>query len=210
MRPAIQPLPGRVLTFRRLLMVIVSLTVWARVTWAIPIDFESLKGSIHAPITDQFAASHGVIFGNAVILQSMVTLNEMVFPPHSGVAVAGVLDDAQPMVLTFLTPHSSISGWVSYDAPLTITAFDPAGHLLSTSNSVLGSAVASNEFFLITGIGPIGSIRIAQNAFNSGSSFTLDDLTAAPEPASVLLLGSGLASLLLRRSRRLRRTTSSV
>ena len=118
------------------------------------------------------------------------------------------------MLLTFQTAHTAVSGWVTYTDPLTFTMFDPGGNLLTTLTSGATSNLGSSEYFAISGIGPIGSTRISQNGSNPNRAFTLDDINAAPEPASVLLLGSGLGGLLLRRSRRLRllvgRTKSSI
>lgn len=179
-----------------------SLAFVVRASWAIPIDFEGLR-NLEA-VTNQFALTRGVSFDNAVTLEAHVSLNEFSFPPHSGGTVAAILDNTQSMILTFQTAHTAVSGWVTYTDPLTFTVFDPGGNLLTTLTSAATSNLGSNEYFAISGIGPIGSMQISQNGSNPNRAFTLDDINAAPEPASVLLLGSGLGSLLLRRSRRLR------
>jgi len=166
----------------------------------------------------QFAAQ-GVLFTNATALKSGAvggSLNEFDFPPHSGVTVVGLgtdmsgnsipgTDNTQPMIVTFLAPHTSVSGWVTYTDPLTLKAFDPAGNLLAILNSSASSNLGSNENFLFAGIGQISSIQISEGGSPGSRAFMLDDLQATPEPTSLVLLASGVGAVWLRRSRRSRK-----
>lgn len=200
---------------RPILLVASILALSVRASWALPIDFESLM-DLEA-VTNQFAADH-VTFSNAIALTAGMSLNEFEFPPRSGQTV--VSDDGGPMMISFSVPFQSIEGYFTYATPITLTAFsDAAGTIPISGGSVMslfGSNLAlsgdggssPNEFLQLAGIGPIGSIKITGDRL--GGSFTLDDLNGAPipEPASVLLLGSGLAGLLLQRSRRFRQFIS--
>jgi hypothetical protein len=181
------------------------LALSARASWALPIDFESLMDG--EAVTTQFASDH-VSFANTIALTAGLSLNEFEFPPHSGVTV--VSDDGGPMMLSFSVPFLSVEGYFTYATPVTLTAFsDPFGmNPIGSVMSLFKSNLGSNEPLQLSGIGPIGSIKITGDPL--GGSFTLDDFNGAPipEPASVLLLGSGLAGLMLQRSRRFRQFLS--
>jgi hypothetical protein len=187
--------------------------VGPRLAGALPIDFEGLADG--AVVTNQYAGQ-GVLFSNATALiagNAGGSLNEIDFPPASGVTI--VFDDGGPMMLVFPTPFSFVSGLFTYTTQLTLQAFsDTAGtNLIGSVTSLYNDNTAGgfgdpgsspNELLHFSSAAGIGSIKIIGDP--AGSSFTLDNFNGAPvpEPASLLLLGSGLGGLWLHRRRRAR------
>jgi hypothetical protein len=154
------------------------------------LDFDS--------VTNQFP---GFTFSRATVLRAGISLNEFEFPPRSGSNV--IFDDGGPMLISFLTPFDSFSGYFTYSQSLTLEAFDASNNLLGSVNSAFFSNLAlsgdpgssPNEFFALTVTG-ISSVRITGDP--AGGSFVLDDVTATvPEPSSIYLLLSGTAGLAL-------------
>jgi hypothetical protein len=169
---------------------------------AIPttIDFESLSDS--DIVTNQFA---GLAFSNTIALTAGISLNEFEFPPQSGSTV--VSDNGGPITIDFATLQGKVDGFFTYTTQLTLTAFDGSNTNVSSVTSAFGSnpalsgdvGSAPNEHLSVAFAAGIDHITITGDP--SGASFTLDDLTftptstAVPEPATLLLLGSGLAAL---------------
>src|ERR1035437_846057 len=81
------------------------------------LDFESLT-SLEV-VTTQFP---GLTFSNTITLTAGISLNELDFPPRSGVNV--VSDDGGPISILFSTPMLSFSGYFTYIVPLSLEAFD--------------------------------------------------------------------------------------
>ncbi len=153
------------------------------------IDFEGLPDS--TIITNQYS---GLAFANAIILTAGISLNEIDFPPRSGVNV--VSDDNGPLSIAFASPVTNFGAYFTYAVPLTLTAFDSLNNLVATSTSAFSANYASsghtpNEFLHFTLAGGISRMTITGDP--AGSSFVLDDLTtttgtAVPEPASWVLV----------------------
>jgi len=181
--------------------------------YATPIDFEGLSDL--EIVTTQFSGM-GVTFTDATILTSGLSLNQFEFPPHSGTHV--VFDDFGPITLTFSVPMQQVSGFFTYFAPLTLTAFNLGGSPVAVSSSIFTSNLAlsgdpgssPNEFLQVAHMGGISTLFISADP--SGGSFTLDDLkiTPVPEPASLFLLGSVFPGILLQKWRKKRKTVSPV
>lgn len=152
------------------------------------ITFEGLPDL--TPITTQYP---GVTFTNATILTAGISLNEFEFPPFSGTNV--VFDDGGSMTISFLAPIFRFSGFFTYLAPLTLSAYDQNNNLLGSINSLFNNNLAlsgdpgsnPNEQLTLSASG-IKSITI--NGDPAGGSFTLDNatITPVPEPSSILLL----------------------
>jgi len=171
------------------------------------IDFEGLPDS--TPVTTQFSGQ-GIIFEHTTVLTAGISLDEIDFPPHSGINV--VVDDGGPLEGTLLGTAHSLGGYFTYITPITITAFDATGMPIASSTSRLPANFMSsgnppNEFISVQSAFGIHSFRIEGNP--GGTSFTMDDFSiqrAVPEPGLVgLLLGSGISGILAFGSMRCRR-----
>jgi hypothetical protein len=172
------------------------------------IDFDSLADG--DSVTNQFA---DVTFQNTLVLTAGVSLNEFDFPPKSGLNV--VSDDGGLIIISFINPMASVSGFFTYTTGLSFLAFDSIGTQIAaassafSSNLLLSGDVGStpNEFLQVTSSSGITSVSISGDP--AGGSFTLDDLTfrqaslnPVSEPATFALLPIGLAAIGLRRRRR--------
>ncbi len=177
---------------------------------AFTIDFEGLPDT--TPLSNQYSGL-GVTFSNATILTAGKSLNELEFPPHSGINV--VIDDGGPILLDFSTPVVDAGGYFTYLSPVTLTAYDSLNSVVATISSAYLSNLAlsgdpgssPNEFLELAYGGGISQLQITGDP--SGSSFTLDDFTATPVPATpvpephgLLLLGSGLVGITILRKRK--------
>jgi hypothetical protein len=149
---------------------------------AVTLDFETLDDM--ELVTTQFA---GVTFGNTLALVSGAeggTLNELDFPPHSGATV--VIDLFGAITIAFAAPVAAASGFFTYAAPVTITAFDALLGPVATATSDFDTNTvvqgepgsAPNELIEIAFAAGISSLTV-QGAPN-GLSFTLDDFTFIP------------------------------
>jgi hypothetical protein len=170
---------------------------------AVLITFENLSSGVS--VTNQYAAQ-GVDFSNATVLTAGVSLNEMEFPPHSGTNV--IYDAAAPVTVTFSTPYNDVGAYFTYATQITLNAYDAHGNLLATllspfsKNEAMSPGSTPDAFLGFAGVGPISSISIVGDSL--GGSFVLDDLTATPEPAALLLWATGLAALVTFTARRAR------
>jgi PEP-CTERM motif-containing protein len=170
------------------------------------IDFESLSDS------EEIGGLLGpdVTFTNAINRTADITLNTENFPPQSGINAA--VDYLGPMRLDFAAPISSFSAYFTYVMPLTLEFFDGSSNSLGvvTSNfdknfvDVLDPNPPPNE--LLSGVFA-GTAFITITGSEFGDSFVMDDVsfetmeevTAVPEPSTLLLLVSGVAALGSRR-----------
>lgn len=156
------------------------------------------------PVTNQYNAL-GVNFSGATALTSGISLNEFEFPPLSG--TNGVFDDGGSIFVTFSAPVLDAGGYFTYAVPVTLTAYDALWNEVGTISSDYSSNLAlsgdpgssPNEFLQIVFAGGFSYLDIAGDS--AGGSFVLDDFTATPrpeavpEPATLILLGSGLAGV---------------
>jgi len=163
---------------------------------ATTIDFEGFPDS--TVLTTQYS---GVTFTNTIILTSGISLNELEFPPYSGVNVGS--DSAGPITIDFATPITSFSGYFTYLAPLTLAGYDnsdaevaSATSAFLTNDALFGDTASSpNEFIELSYAGAMSSVTITGGPL--GSSFTMDNIaydapiTSVPEPLKVSLV-SGL------------------
>jgi hypothetical protein len=173
------------------------------------IDFEGPSDSTF--ISTQYP---NLTVSNAIIFTSGISLNELDFPPHSGVNV--VSDAGGPISIAFSMPALDFLGYFNYVVPVTIQGYDSSNNLLAAATSLFSNNTVSfgdpgsspNELLEIASA--TGFSRVVITGDPSGGSFTLDDITyttgqvgSVPEPSSVVLtLTVLLAANAIRRRRR--------
>lgn len=170
--------------------------------YAVPItiDFEQFSD-----LESVGSAVPHLTFTNATVLVAGSSLNEFEFPPASGLNV--VFDDGGPLSIMFATPISSFSGLFTYVTPVTLSAFDSAGNLITSFVSAFSTNLGEsgdpgsvpNELLQLSSAAGISSIVASGDSL--GGSFALDDVTfeelenPVPEPGTISLLGLGCFGL---------------
>jgi hypothetical protein len=175
------------------------------------IDFEGLSDGTF--VTTQYP---NLTFSNAIIATAGISLNELEFPPESGVNV--ILDNGGPISVDFVSAVSSFGGFFTYLEPVTIQGFDSSNDVLASSTSLFSNNLACldgppcqgdpgsspDEFIQVNSPAGFSSVTITGDP--GGYSFALDDVTyslastsSVPEPSSRLLLAGLLFACVIRR-----------
>lgn len=164
---------------------------------AVTIDFETLPDLTSV---NNFYESYGVNFQNAISLTAGFSLNEIDYPPSSGLVAIG--DDNAPIKITFDTTASDIFAYFTYGSPLTFSAYDAQNNLSGTFTSSLSSNLGASELIALN----FDDVKYLEIAGAVNNSFIIDDFTftenhvdPVPEPSTFLLLGAGLLGVLLYR-----------
>ncbi len=159
-------------------------------SYAILFDFEDLPDML--PVGN-FYASYGIHFGNSLSLTAGFSLNEIDYPPSSGLVAIG--DDNAPIEITFDEDVYNLFGNFTYASQLTFSAYDASNSLISTFVNSGLSNLGSSELITL-GFTGVRSLVITGEWNNSYilDDFNFDPVPAAPvpEPTSILLLGTGL------------------
>lgn len=166
------------------------------------IDFDDLLDGVS--VTTQYA---GLTFTNTAALTAGVSLNELEFPPRSGLNV--ISDDGGPIEIAFSSVMTSIVAYLTYTERVTLQVYDGqslVGSITSAfAENYLSSGNAPNE--TLEFVAPGGFTHAVFAGAPGGYSLTLDDLTfetrvgnSVPEPSSLMLLAVGLIGLCLRKS----------
>lgn len=143
-------------------------------------DFEGFADNTN--LVNQIA---GINFSNATVFTAGVSLNEISFPPKSGLNV--VASDLDTISLAFNNPVFAVSGYFTFADQIILEAFDINNILLGSVQSVAANVLGSWENIAISYSG-ISLLKIT-----GASQFTVDDLSiaSAPEPSALLLIGAG-------------------
>jgi len=157
---------------------------------AIMLDFEDLPDLTSV---DDFYASLGIHFENAISLTAGFSLNEFDYPPSSGIVALG--DDWAPILLTFDNPAENIFAHFTYASQLTFTAWNDAGDIIGTYINPNSDNLGSSELISLN----FSGVSKLQIAGEWNGSYIMDDLNyelnqhaPVPEPAIMFLFGSGL------------------
>lgn len=171
------------------------------------------------PLTARYAADGVTFSGTGAILDQDSAFGITGFSPRNFVAYeeGGFIGPPGPMqgigsaadVLSFSTPVSSLSlraGSAGTGLRLNIEAFDAADMLVNSANVALTSSLQLVGFSGLSGVTRV-TLGLANADF--GDTLVIDDLTfdtgnvqPVPEPASLLLIGTGLVAGLRRFRRR--------
>jgi len=163
------------------------------------IDFEGLVDE--EAVSNQFSGLGVTFSGQVAALQAGASLNDLEFPPHSGVNV--IASDLGQIDVAFTTPQASVGAFITYSGPVTATAFNAQNAVVATAVSTLTSNTVSS------GNAPNESISLSFTGITHvtivgpAGEFTVDDLTVTPvtiidtpepEPDVVILAVLALAA----------------
>lgn len=133
-------------------------------------------------------------------------MNEFDFPPHSGTVAIGD-NGISPLQIRFLQPSKDISGWFTYGAQLTISAYDSLNGLLGIVNS-LGTSNLGSSTLINIGLNNVSRLSFTNSTVGN---FIVDDLNftkmetlppssgSVPEPSTSMLLCAGLFGFAFRK-----------
>ncbi len=167
----------------------------------VTIDFESLPNL--EVVTLQFAADD-IAFSNVIVLEAFSTLNEIDFPPSSGIhSVSGIAPGAA--VIDFLLPARLLGVRLTTANTALAQAFG-AGDVLLDSQLVVANLGSNTNVEFVRSIPDIEYVRFAGQLSGDAFSLTLDDVVfdtaEIPEPSTLVLLAAGLIPLAIHRGRR--------
>lgn len=169
------------------------------------LDFEDIPDLTSV---GDYYASYGVHFSDAISLTAGFSLNEFDFPPSSGDVAIG--DDWAPIEITFDNPTQDIFANFTYGSQLTFSAYDATASLIGTYTHPSFENYGFTEQIALSFTG-VSSLIIAGEW---DGSYIMDDFNfnsvaaPVPEPATMLLFGTGLAGIVGSRIRKKSKKTT--
>jgi len=162
------------------------------------LNFEGLAD--FTTVTNQYAAQF-VSFTNTTVLTAGISLNDFEYPPQSGTNVASNLSSGA-IQIDFSRDTYDWSAYVTYERPLTVSAFDQDGNFVASltggfPENYTSSGYQPNEFLSLSAA--IGFRQLVIQTDFPGYGITVDDMSyttadasPVPEPATAAMLAVGL------------------
>jgi hypothetical protein len=164
----------------------------------VSINFDNL---LDGAVVGNAYANQGVTFSNALVQAQGVSLSPL-FPPASPPNVA-INDPGAIMEIDFANPLNAFNAQFTYEEQLTVqfvngnVIFKTLQGSCPFGNFVGACVTGPNEVISFNSDQPITEVRM-YTASLQPDTFTIDNVTSVPEPASGFLLGTVLLALAVR------------